>query len=89
MLKEKYKINSELIFEIIGGQMTVYDPEKSYLHTFDEVATKIVEMLKKKKTEDDIVDNLTKLYDVEKKQVKDDLKTLLKELLRKKILIKS
>lgn len=89
MLKSKYKINNELIFEIIGGQLTVYDSEKSYLHTLDEVATRIVSMIKKGKSVDIIIHNLTKVYDVEKERADRDVKRLLKELLQKNILIKA
>ena len=87
MLKQKYKINNELIFETIGSQMTIYDSEKSYVYTLDEISTQIVNMIKKKQSIVKIVYKLTKIYEVEKERANRDVKRLLKELLQKKIIV--
>ena len=87
MLKQKYKINNELIFETIGSQMTIYDSEKSYVYTLDEISTQIVNMIKKKQSIVKIVYKLTKIYEVEKERANRDVKRLLKELLQKKIVV--
>ena len=67
--------------------MTIYDSEKSYVYTLDEISTQIVNMIKKKQSIVKIVYKLTKIYEVEKERANRDVKRLLKELLQKKIVV--
>ena len=84
----KYKINKGFIIQKLDDKTIIFDGEESVLYTFNETASFIFQKLKKGWEEEKIVSDLVKKYQVKEKRARKDLKDLIGELLKKKIISK-
>lgn len=82
----KYKINKGFISQNIGSKITIFDPELSFLYTFNETAAFIFRKLKMGAPIEAIVKDLMKKYKIGKAKAEKDTKNLLRDLLEKKII---
>jgi hypothetical protein len=82
-----YQIQKGLIIQKLDKETVIFDTEKSLLYTLNETAAEIFRMLKKELKEEEIVEKMVKKYDVKKERVEKDIKKLLEELKKKKIIL--
>lgn len=85
----KYHLNKGFIVQKLDGKITIFDGEKSSLYTLNETATFIFEKLKRGWEETRIVEALVKRYSVKEDRAKKDLKSLLSDLKKRKIVLQN
>lgn len=83
----KYKINKGLITQKLDDKTVIFDSEKSILFTFNETASYIFKNLKKGLSDEKIITKIVQRYSVSLEKAKKDLKTLLSDLKKKKIIL--
>ena len=84
----KYKINKGFITQRLDNKTVIFDGEESVLYTFNETASYIFSKLKLGWDKEKIKDGLAKRYGISEKKAEADLKDLIKDLLKKKIICK-
>jgi len=82
-----YQIQKGLIIQKIDKETVIFDAEESVLYTLNETANEIFRLIKKGLEEDEIIEKIVKKYDVKKEKVEKDIKKLLEELKKKKIIL--
>jgi len=82
-----YQIQKGLIIQKIDKETVIFDAEESVLYTLNETAAEIFRLIKKGLEEDEIIEKIVKKYDVKKEKVEKDIKKLLEELKKKKIIL--
>ena len=82
-----YQIQKGLIIQKIDKETVIFDAEKSVLYTLNKTAAEIFKMIKKGLKEDEIVEKMLKKYEVKKERVEKDVKELIEELRKRKILV--
>ncbi len=70
----------------MGKDLVIFDGEKSVLYTFNETAAFIFRKLKLQSTVAEIVKAMVKKYKISEKEAQKDTKSLIRELLAKKII---
>jgi hypothetical protein len=85
----QYRINRNLILQKLDEKLVGFDVERSFLYTFNETAEYIYKKIKSGWEEDKIANHLARKYDVQLPTVKKDIKVLISDLLKNKILLKS
>lgn len=85
----KYRINRNLILQKLDEKLVGFDVERSFLYTFNETAEYIYKKIKLGWKEDKIATLLARKYDVLLPIVKEDIKVLINDLLKNKILLKT
>ncbi len=81
-----YTITKGLITQKLDNKTVIFDGEESVLYTFNETASYIFLKLKAKWDGKKIILSLVKRYGVKEERAKKDVKELVKDLLKKKIL---
>ncbi|MEK7079109.1 MAG: PqqD family protein [Patescibacteria group bacterium] len=81
-----YTITKGLITQKLDNKTVIFDGEESVLYTFNETASYIFLKLKAKWDGKKIILALMKKYGVKEDQAKRDVKELVKDLLKKKII---
>ena len=87
-MKISYKANKNLILQKIDSSLVGFDTDRSFLYTFNETAEFIFKKLKLGWEEEKIITALTKKYEIEILVVKIDIKTVIKDMLKNKIISK-
>lgn len=82
----KYKINKGLITQKIDNKTVIFDGDESILYSFNETASYIFKKIKAGENEEKIIDLVVKKYQIKPEKAKKDLKDLLAELRKKKII---
>ena len=82
-----YQIQKGLIIQKLDKETVIFDVEESALYTLNETAAEIFKMIKKGLKEEQIVEKMVKKYKVKKERVEKDIKKLLEELKKKKIIL--
>lgn len=82
----KYKVNSEIILQKIDHSLVGFDTEKSFLYTFNSTAEFVFKKIKLGWEEERIVEALAKKYDAPLSTLKKDVKALIKDMLKNKII---
>ena len=75
-----YTRNNSTITGKLHDELVMMDIDKGKYFAFNEVATRIWEILEKPKTEDELVTQLLEEYEVEEEQCRAEVKELLGEL---------
>lgn len=83
----QYKIKKGLIFEKKGKKIAIFDPEKSTIYELNETAAIIFNKLKLREGEVDIKKHLLNKFKVNEKIIDEQMAKIIKDLLRKKILV--
>ncbi len=83
----KYKINPKIAYRKIKDEIFVVDTENSYLHKLNETASFIWECIKKEMSDEEIIENLIREFDVEYFEAEKDLKEFLKTLKEKNLIL--
>ena len=86
---EKYTINGKMQETKLGkGEGTVfYDPETENTHILDEIALDIIDLFRKGMSIEDVVKELTKIYDEPEATIQADVQEFAENAVRKQILI--
>lgn len=82
----KYKLNKGFIFQKFGGKTIIFDIHKSVLYTFNEVASFIFENIRKAYSDEKIVHNIVRRYQIKEKKAKADLREIISDLMKNKII---
>ena len=83
-----YRLNKDFIAQKIDKKQTiVFDVERSILFTFNETAGFIFKKIKLGWEEEKIVIALAKKYDVTLPTLKKDIKTIIKDMVKNKIIV--
>jgi len=81
-----YQIQKGLIIQKIDKETVIFDAEESVLYTLNETADEIFRLIKKGLEEDKIIEKIVKKYDVKKERVEKDVRELVEELKKRKII---
>lgn len=79
----KIKIIKNYITQRSGDSISIFDPEKSVLSTFNNTGTFIFERLKQEANTGNIVKELIKEFDVTEKTAEKDLNSFIEMLIKK------
>ena len=82
----KYKINKGLITQKLDDKTVIFDGDESILYTFNETASYIFKKIKSGEEEERIIDLIVKRYQIKPEKAKKDLRDLLVDLKKKKII---
>jgi len=82
-----YQIQKGLIIQKIDKETVIFDAEESVLYTLNETASEIFRLLKKGLKQEEIVEKIVKKYDVRKERVEKDVKEIIGDLKKRKILV--
>ena len=82
----QYKINKNLILQKMDENLVGFDVDRSFLYNFNETAEFIFKKIKLGWEEEKIVLALAKIYDVALPALKKDVKTLIKDMVKNKII---
>lgn len=82
----KYKINKGFVSEQLDGKTVIFDSDTSTFFTFNESAGYIFNKIKTKTDENKIIDLMVRRYQIKPEKAKKDLKDLLVDLKKKKII---
>ena len=82
----KYIINNSIdLIPADDGAAIIFDAGSGSSHVLDSVAVDIINILKEEKTLDEIILELSKMYDTNINEIKTDVDEFLKDLIEKKI----
>lgn len=82
----KFQLKQGFIVQKNGNKISIFDPEKSILHSFNETGSYIFEQVKKGLEEEKIVKNIVKKFKISETEAKNDFEEFIKDLKRKKII---
>lgn len=83
---KKYKVRKGFITEKLDEKTVIFDGEESILYTFNETASDIFKKIKLGWDEQKITTELVKKYKISESKAKKDLRELLVDLKKKKII---
>jgi hypothetical protein len=84
-----YSINKGFIIQKMDDKTVMLDGDTSTLYTLNETADYIVKQIKKKASKQVIIQKMIKRYGVGKEKLTRDFDQVIKDLIKKKILITS
>lgn len=84
----KLRIKKGFVTQKSGESITIFDTEKSVLHTFNPTATYIFEKLKEKMDPSDIASQIRKEFNLTEKKAKRETDDFIQVLISKRILEK-
>ncbi|MFN3551060.1 MAG: PqqD family protein [Endomicrobiia bacterium] len=84
----RYKIKDNLAYRKILNEIYIVDSKNSCLHKINETGSFIFEKIKEGLNEDEIIDELIKIYDVGIEVAKSDYKNFIEELFSKGLIEK-
>jgi len=79
-------MKKNLIFQKINKEMVIFDSEKSLLYSLNKTAYYIWKKLKLAWNKKQIIDSLSKKYEVSKSKIEIDYDKIIKEMRKKKIM---
>lgn len=82
----KYKINKGFIVQKLDNKAVIFDGEKSVLYTFNDIAYFIFRKIKLGWEEQKIVTVIVSKYRVKETRIANDLKEIISDLKKKKII---
>ncbi len=82
----KHKINKGFIIQKLDDKTVIFDSDSSTLFTFNETASYIFKKIKAGEDEKKIINLIVKRYQIKPEKAMKDLKDLLAELKKKKII---
>lgn len=81
-----FKINKNLILQKMDENLVGFDTDRSFLYTFNSTAEFVFKKIKLGWEEEKIVIALAKKYDVALPTLKKDVKAIIKDMLKNKII---
>ena len=86
---QSYKINKGFVVQKLDDKTVIFDSEESVLYEFNETASFVFKKIKVGWDEGKIVTSLSKTYKIKEDRVEKDVKELISELKKKKIIASS
>jgi len=86
-MRVKYRIQKGLIVQKLGEETVIFDADQSVLYNFNKTAGEIFGLMKKGLSEEEIIEKMVKKYQVKKERVAKDVKELINNLKKKKIVV--
>jgi hypothetical protein len=80
MKQVTYKISSEVVTQEIAGETVVLDLNSESYFGLDQIGTRLWQLLQQQKNLQGITEIMLNEYDVEEKQLQNDLQKLVSEL---------
>ena len=86
---ENYIVNQRMKETVLGkGEGTVlYDPETENTHILDDVAVDIIDLFRKEMSLDDVITELSKIYDAPKETIETDVQEFIEMAIKNQIII--
>ena len=84
---QTYKINKGFVVQKLDNKTVIFDGEESLLYTFNETASYVFKKLKIGWDEVRIAQSLAKLYKIKEARAKKDVKELISEMKKKKLIL--
>ena len=81
-----YKYNHKLVLQKLDRKFVGFDPDRSFLYTFNSTAEFVFKKIKLKWDEDRIVAAMAKIYDAPVATIKKDVRAIIKDMVKHKIL---
>jgi hypothetical protein len=85
--KNPYILQKGIVIQKNEGEISIFDPDNSYLFTMNETAAFIFERIKKGMSGNEICKQLTTIYDITSAVAEKDVNTLIEKLKKYKILL--
>ncbi len=79
-MSDFFKLRNNFILEKIEGKITLFDVEESTFYSFNKTGTHILELIKKKYDQSQIIESIEKKFAVTKEKAIKDLDDFLKTL---------
>lgn len=70
-----------------GEGTVLYDPETENTHILDDVAVDIIDLFRKEMSLDDVITELTKIYDAPKETIETDVQEFIEMAIKNQIII--
>ena len=70
-----------------GEGTVLYDPETENTHILDDVAVDIIDLFRKEMSLDDVITELTKIYDAPKETIETDVLEFIEMAIKNQIII--
>ena len=70
-----------------GEGTVLYDPETENTHILDHVAVDIIDLFRKEMSLDDVITELTKIYDAPKETIETDVQEFIEMAIKNQIII--
>ena len=70
-----------------GEGTVLYDPETENTHILDDVAEDIIDLFRKEMSLDDVITELTKIYDAPKETIETDVQEFIEMAIKNQIII--
>ena len=84
----KFKKNPEFDFlEIADENLVVFDPDSGNTHIIEETAIDILKLIEEETELEDIILQLTKIYDVSDNKIREDVSAFIDSLVEKRIVL--
>ncbi len=83
----KYIINRDVIFQKLDEKFVGFDVNRSFFYTFNETAEFILKKIRAKWSEDKIINEMSKKYEVALGVIKRDVKQTIQDLKKNKIIL--
>lgn len=77
----KYKLKQDVLAQKVLDEMVILEPETGEYFTLNGVGTDMVKMIEQGSSEDDIILAITSKFDVTEREVREDYRNLLKQLI--------
>lgn len=85
----KYRLKKGFLVQKLNNELMIFDEEKSLLYTLNETASFVFSLIKKGFDEEEIVEKMIKKYQIKKIRAQKDVKELINDFLKKKIIEKN
>lgn len=83
----KYRRNDRIETANMGSEVGMLDINTGKYYVLDSIGTDLWNILEESKSFEDIILNITEIYDVSKERCKSDIKVLLREMIKNNILV--
>ena len=81
-----YKINRSIVFQKLDNQLACFNTDESVIYTLNDTAEFVFRKLKNGWKEEEIIAAMAKKYDVALPTLKKDVKILIKDMIKNKII---
>lgn len=81
-----YKINQSIVFQKLDNQLACFDTDESVIYTLNDTAEFVFRKLKSGWKEEEIITAMAKKYEVVLLTLKKDVKILIKDMIKNKII---
>jgi hypothetical protein len=84
---KKYIVNKNIMLQKLDGKLIGFDTDRSYIYTFNESAEYVFKKIKLGWDVEHIINGLLKKYDVTLAVLKKDVKLLIRDMIKSKIIL--